>query len=262
MITQIENFVGYGEIFDTHAHYNDKSFRDEANLFDQLKNFGVVGGINCGCDIKSINACINIAQNNQNWYVAAGFHPENLPDNLSDIDGIIPFLSNEKVVAVGEVGLDYYWDAFSRDYQKDCFLRQIEIAKEHNLPVIVHDREAHADVLDILKSTKPGGVVHCFSGSAETAKEIIKTGMYIGIGGVLTFKNARKTLEVVESLPLDRILLETDAPYLAPVPYRGKQNHSGMIAFTAQKIAEIKKLKTDEILKICNQNAYNLFRLK
>ncbi len=261
MLTQIENFCPKGEIFDTHAHYNDKSFSNEENLFGQLKQFGVMGGIISGCDINSIQKAISLVKDEQNWYVAAGFHPENLPDAISKIDGIVPFLSNKKVVAVGEIGLDYYWNSFDHNYQKDCFMRQIKIAKEHNLPIIVHNRDAHCDILEILKATKPSGVVHCFSGSAETAKEIIKLGMYIGIGGTLTFKGARKTIEVVNSIPLERILLETDAPYLTPSPYRGKQNHSGMIAFVAQKIAEIKNTDTSSVLKICKQNAYRLFSL-
>lgn len=260
MLTAIENLTPQGEIFDTHAHYNDIAFaQDSATLFDQLKLFNVIGGITCGCDIKSTRDSITLVKRTKNWYAAAGFHPENLPQSLEDIDGIIPFLSEEKVVAVGEIGLDYYWNLFPKEHQINCFVRQIEIAKEHNLPAIVHDRESHGDVLSILKEHKPRGVVHCFSGSAQTASEIIKLGMYIGIGGVVTFKNARKTTEVVEAIPLERILLETDAPYLAPEPYRGKQNHSGMIIFVAQKIAQIKRTDTASVLKICNQNAFDLF---
>ena len=184
-----------------------------------------------------------------------------MPQSLNEIDGIIPFLSEKKVIAVGEIGLDYYWNLFPKEHQINCFVRQLEIAKEYDLPVIVHDRESHGDVLDILKEHKPRGVVHCFSGSAQTAAEIVKLGMYIGIGGVVTFKNARKTVEVAKAIGLEHILLETDAPYLSPEPYRGKQNHSGMITFVAQKIAQIKGVDTAKILKICNQNAYNLFNI-
>lgn len=261
MLTAIDNFTPQGDIFDTHAHYDDKAFAQNSNLFEQLKSFNVVGGITCGIDIESTRNAITLVKNTDNWYAAAGFHPENLPQSLDDIDGIIPFLSEKKVVAVGEIGLDYYWNLSPREHQINCFVRQLEIAKKHGLPVIVHDREAHSDTFNILKEHKPKGVVHCFSGSAETAAEIVKLGMYIGIGGVVTFKGARKTVEVVKAIPLEHILLETDAPYLSPEPYRGKQNHSGMIAFVAQKIAQIKGIDTADVLKICNRNAYKLFEI-
>lgn len=262
MLTNIENFNSQGEIFDTHAHYDDKTFAQDENLFEQLKDFGVMGGITCGIDTQTIKKAIALVKDTDNWYATAGFHPENLPKSLKEIDDIIPFLSNKKVVAVGEIGLDYYWNLSEREHQINCFARQLEIANDYNLPAVVHDREAHSDTLDILKKYKPKGVVHCFSGSAESAAEIIKLGMYIGIGGVVTFKNARKTVDVVKALPLERILLETDAPYLTPEPYRGKQNHSGMITFVAQKIAQIKGIDTKTVLEVCNQNAYSLFKIK
>ena len=166
---------------------------------------------------------------------------------------------NKKIVAIGEIGLDYYWVSDNKEQQKELFSKQLELANKINKPVIVHDRDAHSDTLELLKKYRPMGVVHSFSGSPEMAKEVLKTGMYIGIGGVITFKNAKKLPEVVKMLPEDRFLLETDAPYLTPVPYRSKINNSAMIYLTAQKIAEIRNTETDRILLTAKQNAKNLF---
>lgn len=260
MITEIDSSAAFGEIFDTHCHYDDPSFLSERDtLFEQLAKYGVFGGIICGCDKKSSIDCIELAKKKDGFFAAVGFHPENLPEIIEEIDSVVSLLSDSKVVAVGEIGLDYHWDTFPPDYQKECFIRQLITAKSNDLPVIIHDRDAHADTLDIIKKHQPKGVVHCYSGSVESANEIIKCGMYIGVGGVVTFKNAKKCIDVVKSIPLERILLETDAPYLAPEPYRGKQNHSGMIFFTAQKIAEIKNEKTETVLSVCRNNARSLF---
>ena len=166
---------------------------------------------------------------------------------------------NNKVVAVGEVGLDYHYDFSPRERQLEIFERQLILANKLDLPVIVHDREAHEDTMRLLIKHKPRGVVHCFSGSAEMAREIVKLGMYIGIGGAVTFKNAKKPVEVVEYLPLDRLLLETDAPYMTPVPFRGQRCDSAHIAYTAEKIAEIKGIDVQKLIDICNENAKRLF---
>ena len=260
MLTNIEQIAPQGAIFDTHCHYDDSAFdADRSCLFDTLAEYGVAGGIICGCDLISSKNCISLAENNKGWYAAAGFHPENLPQTVKDINGIVPLLQNKNVVAVGEIGLDYHWDAFPRDFQKQCFEEQLIIANGLNMPVIVHDRDAHGDTLDILKKHKPKGVLHCFSGSCETAKEVTDLGMYIGVGGSVTFKNSRRCREVAASVPLDRILLETDAPYMTPEPYRGRQNHSGMIIYVAEQIAKIKETDTHTVLKVCFENAKALF---
>ena len=190
-------------------------------------------------------------------------HPEEV-DGLSEnyIDILKEFSKNKKCVAIGEIGLDYYWRQDNKESQKKVFEEQILLAKELNLPVIVHDREAHEDTLNILKKHKPKGVLHCFSGSAEMAKEILKLGMYIGLGGALTFKNARRPVEVAEMLPLDKLLLETDCPYMAPVPMRGKRNYSAYIPYVAQKVAEIKGITPQEVLDITAKNTKELFNIK
>lgn len=250
----------YG-IFDTHAHYDDARFSDIADtLLDKLHQKGVTNIITCGCDIESSKTAINLAEKHSFLYASAGFHPENLTP-LPDLEKLKGLLNHQKVVAIGEIGLDYYWD-IPRDLQLKWFKEQLALSKEMDMPVIVHDREAHDDTLKLLKEYKPKGVMHCFSGSVELAKEILKLGMYIGLGGVVTFKNARKAVEVAKFIPLDRLLLETDCPYMAPVPFRGKTCHSGHIAFVAERIAEIKGVTKEEILSATSANAKKLFNIK
>ncbi len=249
-------------IFDTHSHYTDEQFSDRDELLTKLnreKNVSEI--ITCGTDIESSKESISLAEKFPFVYAAVGFHPEVLTRCDTNIPALRQLLT-DKVVAIGEIGLDYYWNKENKEKQKEGFISQIKLAQELNLPVIVHDREAHGDTLEILKAYKPKGVLHCFSGSTEMAKEIIKLGMYIGIGGVITFKNAKNLPEVVETLPLDRILLETDAPYLAPVPFRSKRNDSSLIPYIAEKIGDIKGISKEEILKITRENAYNLFLSK
>ena len=252
-------------IFDTHAHYDDSKFDGIRNeLLLGLKEKGLVGAITCGCDIPSSLNALKLANEYDFIYAAVGFHPENIGENdditasLQKIKDMI--LNNKKAVALGEIGLDYYWD-IPKDRQLLWFEEQLKLAKELDIPVIVHDREAQADTLVLLQKYQPKGVLHCFSGSKETAKEILKLGMYIGIGGVVTFKNARKTVEVAQMIPEDKFLLETDCPYLAPVPFRGKLNHSGLINFTAEKIAEIKGKTKEDIINQSLANAKTLFSL-
>lgn len=254
----------YKNIFDSHAHYTDKAFNDDReNMLGSLRESGICGVINCGADIESSVFSVELANKYDYIYAACGIHPEEadkIPENYIEI--IRNLATNEKCVAIGEIGLDYYWRQDTKEKQKELFENQILLSKELDLPIIVHDREAHGDTLEILKKHKPKGVLHCFSGSPETAEEILKLGMYIGLGGALTFKNARKAVEVAQMLPLDRLLLETDCPYMAPVPFRGKRNYSGYIPYIAEKIAEIKGIDTQTVLDITSENAKKLFDLK
>lgn len=245
-------------IFDSHAHYDDAKFDDEREaLLAELPSRGVCGVVNCGCDTASSKTALKLADSYGYIYAAVGIHPENIGGGT--VNEIRTLVKHKKCVAIGEIGLDYYWVSDNKEQQKELFSQQLELANEINKPVIVHDRDAHSDTLELLKKHRPKGVVHSFSGSTETAKEILKLGMYIGIGGVITFKNAKKLPEVVKMLPEDRFLLETDAPYLTPVPYRSKINNSAMIYLTAQKIAEIRNTDTVHILTAAQENAKNLF---
>lgn len=249
-------------IFDTHSHYDDHRFNDiRDNLFNQMQQNGVCGIITCGCDYDSSLSALQIAKNHEFVYAAVGIHPGNI-DSGTTVDQIRTLAQHKKCVAIGEIGLDYYWVSDNKPIQTQIFEKQILLAKELNLPIIVHDRDAHGDTLEILKKYKPKGVVHCFSGSVEMAQEIIKLGMYIGIGGVITFKNAKKLPDVVSIIPDELLLVETDCPYLAPEPYRGKLCHSGMIKLTASKIADIRGTTTQNILELTTKNAKKLFNIK
>lgn len=248
-------------IFDSHAHLDDEKFdgcRD--TLLNELKQNGVDKIITCGCDGASSKTALSLAEKYDFVYAAVGIHPENL-DSDTPLSVIEELSKHKKCVAIGEIGLDYYWHSDNKQEQIEIFEKQIILAQKYDLPVIVHDRDAHYDTLNILLEYKPKGVLHCFSGSSEMAKEVLKIGMYIGVGGVVTFKNARRLPEVIEITPTDRLLVETDCPYLAPEPLRGKLCHSGLITLTAQKIAEIKGTNTETILNETNKNAKVLFGL-
>ena len=253
----------YHNIFDTHSHYDDEKFNpDREELINSLQSQGVSYIVSCGCDINTTKFNFELADKYDFLYFASGFHPECLEGaTLDDLRIIKEYAKDKKCVAIGEIGLDYHWMSSAKEVQQEFFRTQIELAKEMDLPVIVHDREAHGDTLDILKDTKPKGVVHCFSGSKEMAKEIIRLGMYIGLNGVVTFSNARKSLEVAKEIPIERLVLETDCPYLAPTPFRGKRNNSAYIAYTAQKIAEVLDMDTQELLNITEANAKRLYNL-
>lgn len=253
----------YQNIFDTHSHYDDEKFNpDREAILNNLQSQGVSLVVSCGCDIDSTQFNFDLAQKYDYIYFAAGFHPENLQGaTLDDLKIIEKFAQNKKCVAIGEIGLDYHWMSSTKEVQREFFEAQIELAKKLDIPVIVHDRDAHGDTLDILKSTKPKGVVHCFSGSREMAREIIRLGMYIGLNGVVTFPNARKSLEVVKEIPIERLVLETDCPYLAPTPVRGKRNDSSNIPYIAEKISEVLGMDAQEILDITNKNAKKLYNL-
>ncbi len=253
----------YRNIFDTHAHYNDSRFDEDRDmLLTSLNNDCVSGIINCGCDLESSLETVTLTEKYPFVYGAVGVHPHEAEETSEDdLEKIKSLYKKDKIIAVGEIGLDYFYDFSPREKQIEIFRKQIITANELDLPVIIHDREAHEDTMNILKELRPKGVVHCFSGSAEMAKEILKLGLYIGIGGAVTFKNARKPVEVVEILPLDKLLLETDAPYMTPVPFRGKRCDSSHIAYTAEKIAEIKGIAVQELIDKCTENAKMLFNI-
>ncbi len=251
-------------IFDSHAHYDSDAFdADRKELLSALHSQGVCGIVNCGSDMATSLSSLELADEFDYIYAACGVHPH---EAESCKQGYLPVLkklcSEEKCVAVGEIGLDYHYDFSPREIQKQVFEQQIVLAKELDLPIIVHDREAHEDTLTLLKRYKPKGVVHCFSGSAEMAKEIVKLGMYIGLGGAVTFKNARKPREVAEIVPSDRLLIETDCPYMTPVPHRGKRCDSSYIPFTAEVLAEVRNTTAQEILGLTRKNANILFGLE
>lgn len=250
-------------IFDTHAHYDDKKFdNDRSELLHALPMQGVDHIVTQGTSVETSRQSLLLAEKYDYIYAAVGVHPEclnTMQDNT--LEQIAALAQHPKAVAIGEIGLDYYYEDIPKDLQKCAFERQLALSKELNMPVTVHDREAHGDTLDFLKKYKPKGIVHCFSGSVEMAREIVKLGMYIGIGGVVTFKNARKTVEVIQDIPLDRIVLETDAPYLAPVPFRGKRCDSSMIRYTAQAIADILNRPIEDILRITRQNALTVYEI-
>lgn len=249
-------------IFDSHAHYDDSAFdSDREELLALLPQKGVCHVINAGASLKGSAASIALAEKYPYFHAAAGVHPEDAGNLPADwIEQLGRFLDHPKVVAVGEIGLDYHYeDACPREVQQQVFEAQLRLARERDLPVIVHDREAHGDTMALLRKYRPRGVVHCFSGSAEMAREVVALGMYVGLGGVVTFKNAKHPLEVAAAVPLERILNETDAPYMAPVPCRGKRCDSTMIPWSAAKIGEIKGVSAQEVLAQGCRNAAALF---
>ena len=247
-------------IFDAHAHYDDKWFdENRAELLDSMENTGVCGIVNAAVNIQSTEFALKLSEKYPFIYATTGFHPENLEDMVPDyLSKMEQFLKNPKVVAIGEIGLDYHWD-IPREEQKRVFEEQLAFAKDVDAPVVVHDREAHGDTMELLRKYRPKGIVHCFSGSVELMREVVSLGMSISLGGVVTFKNARRSVEVAKEIPLYRLLLETDAPYMAPEPYRGKQCNSSMIAKTAEKIAEIRGMDVQKLLDITCENARQLY---
>ncbi len=258
-----ELFAPRNSIFDTHAHYDDTVFDESReDLLSALAQNGVGCIINNSTDLfESAEKCLRISEQFSFCYTAVGVHPELVETQGMAVDEnrLRELARLERVVAIGEIGLDYHYSADRKQQQIDVFRRQCELGNELNLPVIIHDREAHGDTLDVLREIKPSGSVHCFSGSYEMALELVKLGLHIGVGGVVTFKNARKLVETVEAVPLEKILLETDAPYLSPVPYRSKLCHSAYIYYTALRVAEIKGISVDEVLNATYENALRLF---
>ena len=252
-------------IFDTHAHYDDDSFdADRDELLTSLPEQGVGLVVNPGCDLPSSRMAVELAAKYPHVYAAVGIHPENCHDyDPSQIEALRSLAKSPKVVAIGEIGLDYYWaENPPRELQHQCLRDQLALAAELHLPVIIHDRDAHADTLSIVKAFPTViGVFHCFAGSAEMAKELLKMGWYLGFNGAVTFKNARKAPEVIAAAPPDRLLLETDAPYLTPVPHRGKRNDSTYIPCVSAVIAQIKGLSAAQVENAAWENGKRLFRI-
>ena len=253
----------YHNIFDSHAHYDDEQFNPDRNeLLVSFKENGVSGVVCCGVDVKTSEFAVELSHKYDFVYSAVGFHPLENDEYTDDaLERIKELAQDEKCVAIGEIGLDYHYEKESRENQLVLLEKQIKLANELDLPIIFHDRESHEDTLNILKKYKPKGVLHCFSGSVEMAKEIIKLGMYIGLGGAVTFKNAVKPCEVAKYVPYDRLLIETDAPYMTPVPFRGKRCDSLHISYAAEKIAELRGCTAQEILDLTDKNARTLFNI-
>ncbi|MDK0577842.1 TatD family hydrolase [Clostridium perfringens] len=253
------------KIFDTHAHYDSDSFdEDRENVIKELKENGVIGVLNCGSDLYGLRKSVELAKEFDMFYAAVGIHPENADEFNEDVvKEIKAFVKNEKVKAIGEIGLDYYWEENPpREVQKEVFRAQMKLADELNLPVVIHDRDAHKDTLEIMKEfPNVIGVVHCFSGSVEFAKECIKLGYYIGFTGVLTFKNAKKLVDVCREIPAERMLVETDCPFMAPVPFRGKRNKSDYIEYIIDKMSEIRGISGEEMNEILLNNKKRLFKI-
>ncbi|WHH57058.1 TatD family hydrolase [Petroclostridium sp. X23] len=252
--------------FDSHAHYDDERFDiDREKLLDGMKNAGVDYVLNAAANVISSKECIKLAGRYDFIYASVGVHPHDVEEMHEETIEELAELSTEpKVVAVGEIGLDYYYDHSPRETQKYWFRKQIQLAKRLNLPVIIHNRDAHADTMEIAVSediSTIGGVLHCFSGSWEMAKKLLDMGIYISIAGPITFNNVVKSVEVVKNMPMNRMLIETDSPYLTPVPHRGKRNDSTYMRYTAERIAELKGIRVEEVAEKTTENAKRLFRI-
>ena len=250
-------------IFDTHAHYDSGGFNaDRDAVLSALPAAGVGLVVDPGCDVESSRAALALAERYPHVYAAVGIHPEDCGGCTdADFDAIRALCAHEKVVAIGEIGLDYYWaENPPREFQQSVFRRQLELALELDLPVIVHDREAHADSLAIVKEfPQVRGVFHCYSGSVEMARELVGLGWMISFTGVLTYKNARKAVEAAQAIPLERLMIETDSPYMAPVPHRGERNDSGYVLHICEKLAQIKGISTGECAAVTLENGKRFF---
>lgn len=249
--------------FDSHAHYNDEQFdTDRDELLKVMHNNSVSYIINAGTDLSSSLFSIELAKKYPFVYAAVGIHPEDVDKSESLVE-TKKLATHEKVIAIGEIGLDYYWDTSTKEKQIEYFKNQLHLANELNLPVIIHDRDAHQDTLNILKEipVNKKGVLHCYSGSVEMAREFLKLGYHLGFGGSSTFKNAKNVLEVIKEVPNDRFLIETDAPYMTPVPFRGKRNNSMYLKYVVEKIAEVKELTPKQVEELSENNAKTLFNI-
>lgn len=250
-------------IFDSHAHYDDEAFEpDRDSILSSLPEKGVSKAVNCGCDVTSSEKAIALSEKFPFIYAAVGIHPENV-DECDDISAIERLTKHDKCVAIGEVGLDYHYTKENKERQKEIFIAQIELSNRLGLPLIIHERDAYSDCLEILKAHTPKkAVMHCFSGNVESVREVLKLGLYIGVGGTLTFKNNKKTVEMLPSVPLERLLFETDAPYLSPEPMRGKRNDSSNIKYVAERAGLILGKEAGGLLKITYDNAMKFFDIK
>jgi len=254
-------------IFDTHAHYDDEAFdEDREELLGSMEAGGICNIVNVAASMESCRTSISLAEKFSFVYAAAGVHPSELKGlGDEDMKQIEEYLDHDKVVALGEIGLDYHYPDTDENEQKDFFVRQLDIARRKNKPVIIHSRDAAADTMDIIKAERAyemGGVIHCYSYSYEMAKQYVDMGYYIGIGGVVTFKNARKLKECAELLPLDRIVLETDCPYLAPEPNRGKRNSSLNLPYVVSAIANLRGITEEEVCEVTLRNAKKMYNLE
>lgn len=248
--------------FESHAHYDDKRFReDREELLELLPSCGIDYVVNVGCDLKSSQNSLRLAKKYPYVYAAVGVHPHEVGDMSSQtIEQLRKLSTEQKVVAIGEIGLDYYYDFHPRELQRFWFRQQLRLAEEVDLPVIIHSRDAAQETFDIIEASPVRrGVIHCYSGAWQMAQDYVDMGFYIGVGGVVTFSNAKKLHEVVEKIPLERILIETDCPYLAPNPNRGKRNDSRNLQYVVEKIAQMKQMSTDDVAKITADNAKSLF---
>lgn len=253
-------------IFDTHAHYNDEQFdEDREVLLSSLNECGIEAVTNIGASLASSRRTIALTQQYPFVYGAIGVHPNETEElDEAGMRWLEENAALPKIVAIGEIGLDYYWDEPGRDVQKKWFERQLDLARKVKLPVVIHSRDAAKNTLDIMKASHAGdlgGVIHCFSYSKEMAREYLNMGFYLGIGGVVTFKNAKKLKEVVEYMPMEQMVLETDCPYLAPVPNRGKRNTSCNLPYVAEEIGRLKGISAEEVIEITNRNAKTMYRL-
>ena len=262
----IEEIRGFHMIFDTHAHYDDEQFDiDRDSLLLSMKENGIGTIVNIGANLASSKTTLELAHKYDFIYAAVGVHPSDSAELSDDnFDRIRQMSADEKCVAIGEIGLDYYWPEPDHEIQKKWFVRQLDLAREVKLPVVIHSRDAAADTVEVLKDNNAGdigGVVHCFSYSKEVAIECVKMGFYIGVGGVLTFKNGKKMKEVVSEIPIEKIIIETDCPYLAPEPNRGKRNSSLNLPYVVKAMAEIKGISEEEVIDITERNARAMYRL-
>lgn len=253
-------------IFDTHAHYDDEAFKeDREQLLESLAGHGVGGVVNIGASIQSTRNTLELMERYPFLYGAVGVHPSETAElNEELMAWLMEISARPKVVAIGEIGLDYYWDEPDREIQKHWFIRQLGLAREVKLPVVIHSRDAAKDTLDLLKEQKAGeigGVIHCFSYGVEMAREYLNMGFYLGIGGVLTFNNAKKLKEVVEYMPMDRMVLETDCPYLSPVPNRGKRNSSLNLPYVVKAVSELKGISEEDVIAMTDANARKMYRI-
>lgn len=253
-------------IFDTHAHYCDTSFdEDRDELLCSMRERGIGQIVEVGASVQSTKDAVNLAEKYEFVYAAVGIHPEDIARlSETDMDWLAGLTKHERVVAVGEIGLDYHYDEPPKELQRKWFIRQLQVAAQTGMPVIIHSREAARDTLNIMTeycAWDNGGVIHCFSYSPEVAEQYLKKGFFVGIGGVVTFKNSKKLKEVVEMAPLEQIVLETDAPYLTPAPHRGKRNDSSYLPYVVDMVAGLKQVEREEVIRVTEENAKRLYRL-
>ncbi|NHM33480.1 TatD family hydrolase [Neobacillus terrae] len=251
-------------LFDTHVHLNDEQYKEDLEeVIARAQEMGVSEMTVVGFDRPTIKKAMELAEKYEFIYACVGWHPVDAIDMTEeDLKWIEELTSHPKVVAIGEMGLDYHWDKSPKDIQKEVFRKQIRLAKKVKLPIVIHNREATADIVEILKeegAEEVGGIMHCFSGSVETAKECVEMNFYISLGGPVTFKNAKKPKEVADEVPLEKLLIETDCPYLAPHPYRGKRNEPGYVRLVAEQIADIKGISLEEVANVTTRNAREIF---